>query len=589
MLKILSYFNGSEIDHEIFKVDSEQTLATWTQPPPDLVIELYDVNSFGELMTVLVDFAFLQRSPGRETYEMHPVVQDWCRFSSSSDEQDEFSVLALRILGVSIERATLMDAKSIRQRLKIHSARCFSLLDPQIENRHCNHKDVICHALCQFGILDVFLGDFDRAVLLSRRSFRGFMDILDADNHFCIVGGWNLAKALASAKGYALRIPLQKLKISLRVSWKSYLKKTTKKTFMRTTTLVILAETCAELGRFEKAERLYRQVLAFYSQNKPEDYDSITMAKVGLGSCLLMEGKRVGEAAEVFAKTLGTAKDLWPGFPKITHGVLVCSKLAAAYNRLGKYEEAKSVLLVTLSWFEKAYGFEDDWVFIILRYLGVAYTNLEQFDEAEQQYLRILNRKTEWAPSDESQWLVLELLADVLRAQNKLCDAEKLYYQILQEHEKALGPGHFGNFETKYHLGLIREDEGRLEEAEIFYKEAINGQKKHIQDKADTKLLMYTLALGNIARLRGRYAEATTLLVEVTTLYEQVLGVDHLDTLQSKHLLSLSLGANKQYAQAEKVSKEVFQGREKLLERNALPTMASSWALANVLHSQGRN
>ena len=145
------------------------------------------------------------------------------------------------------------------------------------------------------------------------------------------------------------------------------------------------------------------------------------------------------------------------------------------------------------------------------------------------------------------------------------------------------------NFETKYNLGLIREDEGRLEEAETFYKEAFNGRKEHIQDEADTTLLKYTLALGNTTRSRGRYAEANTLLVKVTALREQVLGVDDLDTLHSKHLLSLSLRADKQYAQAEKMSKEAFQGRKKLLGRNALLTMASSRVLANVLHSQGRN
>ena len=375
MLKILTYFDGSDISHEIFKVDSEQTLVTWRQPPPDLVIELYDLELFKQLMTVLVDFAFLQRSPGRETYEMHPVVQDWCLFSSSRDEQDELSVLALCILGASIGRANdidFMKAESIRKRLKIHSARCLSLLDPQIEDRHCSHKDVICHALGLFGQLDCYLGDYDRAVVLHRRSYRGFMDILGLDKIFCIRAGLKLASALAFAKRCAdsenvLEAILEVLR-----------EKDCKEPFVRIITLVNLAKTCAKFGKFEKAERLYRQVLAFYSQNKPNDYNSINIAKVGLGS-LLMEEKRVDEAAEVFAEALVTAKELWLGFPKITHGDLVCTKLAAAYKKLGKFEEAKSVLLVALSWFEKAYGIEDDWVFTILRYLGGAYVDLGQF------------------------------------------------------------------------------------------------------------------------------------------------------------------------------------------------------------------
>ena len=162
MLKILAYFHGSDIGHEIFKVDDEQTLAVWRQPPPDLVKELYEVSSFQRLMTVLVEFAFLQRSPGRETYEMHPVVQDWCLFSSSSGEHNQSSIMAFRILGASIQWANEQDflkARSIRRRLKIHSARCLSLSDPEIENQLGDCKPLICHALTRFGTLDYSLGN----------------------------------------------------------------------------------------------------------------------------------------------------------------------------------------------------------------------------------------------------------------------------------------------------------------------------------------------------------------------------------------------------------------------------------------------
>jgi len=584
MLKILAYLHGSDIGHEIFRVDDEQTLALWRQPPPVLVTELYDLTSFKRLMTVLVEFAFLQRSPGRETFEMHPVVQDWCLFSSSSLEQDEICVLAIRILGVSIGRANdkgFMEATSIRKRLQIHLTRFLSLLDPQIENRHGKFKETICRAWFEFGVLDHYLDNYDRAIVLYRRSFHGLKDISCNDNALCIIAGWSLAKALASTRRYA------EAEHILEGILEALHEKDCNEPFMRSTILCTLAETCANLGRSEKAERLYRQVLAFYSQNKPDDYSSIHVAKEGLGD-LLMAGKRTGEAAEIFAEELSTAKDLWPEFPRATHGDLVCTKLAAAYKILGKYEEARSVLLMTLSWFEEAYGIEDDWVFQILRYLGGAYVDLEQFDKAEQQYRRILLRKKEWDPLDKDQWIVPQSLANVLRKENKFHDAEELCRQILQVREKALGPGHCDNFETKYYLGLIREDEGRHEEAELFYQEAFNGRKGHVQDRSDIKLMDYTQALGNIARIRGRYAEASTLLVEVTALREQVLGVDHVETLHSKLLLSLCLKAIKEYAMAERLSKKAFRGREKLFGRNALPTLSASRVLADVLRSQGR-
>ena len=408
------------------------------------------------------------------------------------------------------------------------------------------------------------------------------MDILDKDNIFCIRAGWNLARALSYARKYAEAedilegileiLPEQDCKFS----------------FTRNTTLYNLARNYANSSRSEKAECLYRQVLAFYSLNKPFSYNSINLAKVWFGVFLMGE-KRTVEAAEVFAEALSTAKDVWPEFPKFTHGDLVCVKLAAAYKMLGKYEEAKSVLLVTLSWFEEAYGPEDDWVFIILRYLGGAYADLGQLDKAEHQYRKILVGKKESPPFEDDRWAVHQLLADVLRRQKKFRSAEELCCQTLQERKRSLGPAYRDNSETEFNVGLIREDENLHEEAEKFYRDAFHGRKRHVKDRTDLKLLKYTLALGNIARIRGRYAEANTLLTEVTALFEQVLGVDHRDTLHSKHLLSLSLIASKQYAQAENMSREVSQGRVKLLGCNARPTVDAFLVLASTLHFQGRN
>ncbi|MCJ1398164.1 hypothetical protein MMC11_001361 [Xylographa trunciseda] len=523
MLKVLAYFNGSDISHEIFKVDGNQTLGHWRQPPPELVTELYDLTSFKRLMAVLVEFAFLQRSPGRETYEIHPVVQDWSLFSSTSAEQDEFSVLAFRILGLSIMRAidiyfvkaqtsrAKLKANTMRKRLKIHSSRCLLLLDPQVEYRLGNYKEPICHGLCRFGLLQYYLGYYDEAIILLRRSFCGFMSISGEDNADCRLAGQRLAIVLTSAERYA------EAEDVLEGILENISGENCKKPFVRNSILRCLAQICAKSGRSEKAEFLFRQVLTFYSQNTPKDYSSINLAQTQLGD-LLMEEKRTAEAAEVFAEAFSIAKEAGPEFPRITYGDLVCKKLAAAYKKIGKYEEAKSVLLMTLSWFEETYGTEDDWVFIILRYLGGAYEDLQQFDKAEQQYRRMIAREMAWAPRDADQWVAPQELANVLRKRKKFHEAEELLCQILQERGKALGLDHSDNFETKYLLGLVREDEERFEEAEKLYNEAFNGRKANILDITDVTLLKYTEALENITRIRGRYAETNTLLSEVTAL-----------------------------------------------------------------------
>ncbi|MCJ1388918.1 hypothetical protein MMC18_001769 [Xylographa bjoerkii] len=500
MLKVLAYFHGSDIGHEIFKVDETPTLINWIQPPPDLVTEL---------------------SPGRETYEMHPVVQDWCLFSSSSAERVESSVLAFRILGVSLMRANQIDfieAKPIQKRLKIHSSRCLSLLDPQVEIRYGNYNEAICHALDRFGLLDFYLGSYDEAIVLHRRDFRGFMNILGTDNAFCRLAGHRLAIALNSAKRYA------EAEDVLEGILENLPDKDCQKQVVRNAILRCLAQTCANSGKSKQAERLFRQVLASCSQNRPNNYNITILAQKGLGD-LLMKEKRTAEAAEVFAEALKNAKESWPEFPRIIHGDLV-TKLAMASKNLGRYEEAKSLLLVTLSWFEKAYGTEDHRVSIILRYLGGAYENLQPFDKAKQQYRKMLARERKWAPLDEDQWVAPQAHANVLRKQKNYHDAGELFCQVLQEREKAFGLDDSTNFETKFLLGLVREDEGRFEEAEKLYNEAFNGGNGQIRDKMDIKLLKCTVALGNIARIRGRYTDANTIVAEVTALYEQVSGVE---------------------------------------------------------------
>jgi len=72
--------------------------------------------------------------------------------------------------------------------------------------------------------------------------------------------------------------------------------------------------------------------------------------------------------------------------------------------------------------------------------------------------------------------------------QGKLDEAEKMYMQALQGYEEALGPKHTSTLQTVNNLGNLYVDQGKLVEAEKMYIRALQGKEEALRPKHTSTL-----------------------------------------------------------------------------------------------------
>ena len=246
--------------------------------------------------------------------------------------------------------------------------------------------------------------------------------------------------------------------------------------------------------------------------------------------------------------------------------------------------DAERVLLDTVRHFESNYSIADHWTQNTIRYLGENYRDMKSYDKAEVEFRRILSYEQE---EESSKWVVLHLLADTLRSQLKFKESEDLFTKTLLERENGLGADHLDSLHTRYGLCLVFEDTDRIQEAEEQCSMALEGRKKQIFDDKDPLLLSYRNALANFWRKQVKLIEAEKSQAEILELRQQVLGAKALDTLQTKHLLSLTLEALKKYEEAAKIARENYRDRTEVLGRTNTDTLASGQLLSRCLWLSG--
>ena len=69
-------------------------------------------------------------------------------------------------------------------------------------------------------------------------------------------------------------------------------------------------------------------------------------------------------------------------------------------------------------------------------------------------------------------------LGYLYESQGKLEEAEKMYQQALQGKENAWGPDHTSTLNTVNNLGNLYKSQGKLDQAEKVYQRALQGKEK---------------------------------------------------------------------------------------------------------------
>lgn len=211
---------------------------------------------------------------------------------------------------------------------------------------------------------------------------------------------------------------------------------------------------------------------------------------------------------------------------------------------------------------------------LILNQLGVAYTTLGNYAEAEPLYNEALVIRRNALPAGHLDIAAsLNSLANFYHSQGRYNEAEPLFLETLAIARDGFPKGHSGIAASLNNLAGLYNDQGRYTEAEPLLLEAVETARKALSEgHVDSAASLSNLAI--IYKSKGCYAEAETLFFEVLEMVRKYLPADHPRVATSLNNLAGLYRIQGRYAEAEPMFVEALD-----IHRKTLPQGHSDIAL----------
>lgn len=165
--------------------------------------------------------------------------------------------------------------------------------------------------------------------------------------------------------------------------------------------------------------------------------------------------------------------------------------------------------------------------------------------------------------------------------------AEEHMTSAVAAFESVYGSDHRETLTAVHNLGIVRQDQGRMAEAETVLRRALEGRSATLAP--DDKDTLATLsALGNLYREMNRLPEADQLLRQAVEGRKRVLGADHPDTLETMNHLAKVLLTLRQAEAAYELLKQVQDRQVVVLGPNHLDVLVAQSDMGVALRMQGR-
>ena len=168
----------------------------------------------------------------------------------------------------------------------------------------------------------------------------------------------------------------------------------------------------------------------------------------------------------------------------------------------------------------------------------------------------------------------LDRLAQELEDQGKYDEAEPLYREALAVQRATIGDRHLDTLTSMGNLGLLHMAKGDIPAAELLLGEALQGSRETLGDRHPQTLGCIN-NLGMLLKAKGDFKNAESLLREALEVQRGTLGYRHPDTLTSINNLGLLLQAKGDLAAAELLIREAFEGRHETLGSRHPRTLSS--------------
>jgi eukaryotic-like serine/threonine-protein kinase len=208
---------------------------------------------------------------------------------------------------------------------------------------------------------------------------------------------------------------------------------------------------------------------------------------------------------------------------------------------------------------------------------GRAQTLSQQALDIEQPLLGTQNRLT---LSTESE------LAQEIRAQGHLADAEQRLRATLAAQQKSLGSDDPDTIATMDRLGYTLSNEAHHAEAEAIFRQTLAAERR-VLGPDDAQTLNTLNELAQSLTVQGRYADADQIYTELIAAQQRTFGADHPATLLSMEHAAENLTEEGRYGEAEKLDKEVIAAQIRVLGPDHPQTLRTETYLAVTLSKEG--
>jgi tetratricopeptide (TPR) repeat protein len=330
----------------------------------------------------------------------------------------------------------------------------------------------------------------------------------------------------------------------------------------RMTLLERIASCERSQGRYQAAERVYRQALEQrQSMSGKEHPDTLmTMGNIGL---VLGHQREWTRAENIHQEVLRLMKKVSGERHPLT--ITAMGNLALVLLGQRKYAEAEKMYRESYLLSKEVQGMKHPDTLTSMSNLGIALTGQKKYSEAEQLLHEALDLRKEVQGVDHADTMSsMSALGTVLRLQFKYVDTESLHREELALRKKLLGVEHPNTIISMHNLGLVLCAQKKYDEAEHVQKEALALSQK-VSGKEDPSTLANMSAIAHTLHTQKKYAEAERMHRETLVLKERRLGWEHPDTLTSVYWLASLAQEQNLYEDALPLYERAYTGFLKVL------------------------
>jgi eukaryotic-like serine/threonine-protein kinase len=208
--------------------------------------------------------------------------------------------------------------------------------------------------------------------------------------------------------------------------------------------------------------------------------------------------------------------------------------------------------------------------------------------EAEQRLRATLTAQQKaLGPDDPDAIATMDRLAYTLSNEAHHAEAEALLRQTLAAERRVLGPDDSQTLGTLNELAQTLTVQGRYADADQIYTELISAQRQSLGADHPATLLSMEHAAENFSE-EGRYSESEKLENEVIAAQSRVLGPDHPQTLRTETFLAITLIKEGHFAEADKLQTQVIAAKRRVLGPSHASTLQSMEFEALALNGERR-